>query len=168
MRFLLCLMIWIVFVGGLFAYTSHRDANLPEGPPPQKIEAHVEGDYLLELTPTFSIEQDPFALQSDSENTPSIDLRLNGQIITFPDMEMNRGKVIQIKDLPDMIAGFNEFYIKASPPISETDRHHGMRLRLLEGEYVIADETIWAGDGAIVSGTVNFKLAIEKDHHHDH
>lgn len=168
MRFLLSLLIWILFVGGLWSYTWYRDAKAPEGPPVAKAVARVEGNYRIEITPTFAIAEDPFALQSDTGATPSVELRLNGISLKHPDVEMSRGKVIQIRDLPELIAGFNEIYISASPPISENDLFHGLRVRLIDDDKEIVDKTLWAGHGAIVSGAVNFEVAAEKDHDHEY
>jgi hypothetical protein len=168
MRFVLCLLIWILVVGGLWGYTRHRDAGLPENPPVTEAIAHAEGNYLLEITPTFSVEEDPFALQSDSGRPPSIELRLNGHILEHPDVAMNRGNVMQIRDLPELLAGFNEIYISVSPPLSETHLYHGVRVRLADGEKEIVDRTLWAGSGANVSGAVSFEIATGKDAHDEH
>ena len=167
MRFVLSLLIWLVIVGGLFTYTCQRDANLPQSPTVVEASQQVQGIHLLEITPTFSVEKDPFALESDTENTSLLELRLNGSTIDPPAVEMRRGQVIQIHALTKLQVGFNEFYISAGPPLSEGMLHHGMRARLLVGNSVLFDETIWASPGARVSGAINFTLAAEKDDHHD-
>lgn len=168
MRFLLSIIIWITFVGGLWFYTWQRDAKLPDSPLAVKPAEIVQGDYILELTPTFSIEDDPFALQSESEVSDSFEVRLNGQELELPDEELRRGKVLKIRNLPEVLSGFNEFFVSASPPISEIDLDHGIRIRLMDGEQIIADHTVWTSGGARVSGTMNFKLTTEKDLDHDH
>lgn len=168
MRFFLCTLIWIIIVGGLWMYTWHRDAGRPDGPSEVKAVERIEGSYLLEITPTFSIEKDPFALQSDTRVTASLELRLNGRPLGVPAVEMSRGKVIQIQDLPDMQAGFNEFYISAAPPIMENMMDHGLRIKLSEGDTVIIDKTLWGSRGARVSGAVNFKLASKEEKPHEH
>jgi len=168
MRFFLSLIIWIVFVGGLFVYTWQRDAGLPHGPSIVEAAKHIKGSYLLEITPTFSVEKDPFALQSDTDSPVSLDLQLNGQRLDVPVMEMSRGEVLRVRELPELQVGFNEFYVSASPPIAESMIDHGMRVRLLDGSSVILDDTIWASRGALVSGTISFTLAAGKDDPHDH
>ncbi len=149
-------------------YTWQRDANLPDGPVISAPVKKIQGEYTLEITPTFSIEDDPFALQSDTQKTDTVELRLNGQLIQLPDEAVSRGSVIKLDDIPELSVGFNEFFISAGPPISEINLDHGIRLRLLEGENILVDDTIWAANGARVSGTVSFKISIEKDHDHDH
>jgi hypothetical protein len=167
MRFFLSLFIWLVMVGGLFFYTWQRDAGLPHGPSIVEAAKLVKGSHTLEITPTFSVEKDPFALQSETDNTAMLELRLNGKHIDVPATGMRRGEVMRIRELPDLQVGFNEFYVSASPPIAENMFDHGMRVRLIDGSSVLLDDTIWAGRGALVSGTVNFTLAAEKDDPHD-
>ena len=149
-------------------YTWQRDARLSDSQVITAPVKKIQGEYSLEITPTFSIEDDPFALQSDTQKTDTVELRVNGQLVQLPDEVISRGKVITSDIIPELSIGFNEFFISASPPISETDLDHGIRLRLLEGENIIVDETLWATKGARVSGTVSFKISIEKDHDHDH
>lgn len=168
MRFLLSILIWIFFVGGLWMYTLQRDARLPDSPTAVKQVETVSGKYTLEITPTFSIEADPFALQSDTENAGEIELRLNGQTLRPPEGDISRGKVLKIVDITRLAEGFNEFFISASPPISEIDLDHGIRVRLLDGENIIVDDTVWAGNGARVSGTISFQMELNEDHDHDH
>lgn len=168
MRFLLCFFIWIFFVGGLWTYTWQRDLKLPEKPSETLPAQTIRTDYILELTTTFSIEKDPFALDSDSEATPSIELRLNGQLLEFADEEFRRGIVQKINKIPDLPLGFNELFVSASPPISEVTLDHGIRIRVLDGDHIIVDETIWASYGARVSGTVGFTLTAKEEDGHDH
>lgn len=168
MRFLLCIVIWIIFVGGLWVYTWQRDARLPDSPLAAPPVETVQGNYRLEITPTFSAETDPFALQADTPKTDSIELRLNGQLLQQPDEAIIRGKILKILNIPVMLTGYNEIFVSASPPISETDLDHGIRVRLLDGETIIVDDTIWAGSGARVSGSVGFQMSMKVDDEHEH
>ncbi|MBI9090782.1 MAG: hypothetical protein JEZ12_16315 [Desulfobacterium sp.] len=168
MRFLFCLVIWIVVVGGLRVYTWHRDAGLPAGPSPVQAVEQVEGAFLLELTPTFSLEKDPFALDTGTQSDALLTLNLNGRTLEVPEGELLRGKKIRIRDLPWLQAGSNEIYVKASPPLAESMMDHGLRVRLLDRGFVIADNTVWGDRGALVSGTIRFRLTLSEDDGHDH
>jgi len=168
MRFFLSLFIWLAIVGGLFAYTWQRDAGLPKGPSIVEAAKQVKGSHFLEITPTFSAEKDPFALQSDTDNIRLLELKLNGKALDIKAVEMKRGQVMLIRELPKLLVGFNEFYISASPPIAESMLSHGIRVRLLDGSSVLFDNTIWASPGARVSGAINFTLIVNKDDHYDH
>ena len=168
MRFILSIIIWIIFVGGMWLYTWQRDAGLPSGPAAFQAVEQLEGDYSVEITPTFSIENDPFALQTDAQSSSPLELRINGISIEVPTGELRRGERVEIRDLPNMQAGFNEVYVKASPPINENIMDHGLRVRLIDKNYVILDDTIWGSGGALVSGTISFTIAPTEDDNHDH
>lgn len=169
MRFLLIIFVWIFFVGGLWAYTVNRDAGLPTGPAQVADREMLTGEYVLEITPGFSIEKDPFALAlDDAPQTPGFEVRLNGQALTVDADEIFRGKVIRITKGLAPTVGFNEFYVQASPPMSESHLDHGLRVRLLNRGAPVADQTIWGSRGAVVAGTVSFNLAAPKEDDHDH
>ena len=152
----------------MWLYTWQRDAGLPSGPAAFQAVEQLEGDYSVEITPTFSIENDPFALQTDAQSSSPLELRINGISVAVPNGELHRGERVEIRDLPNMQAGFNEVYVKASPPIDENIMDHGLRVRLIDKNYVILDDTIWGSGGALVSGTISFTLAPTEDDNHDH
>ncbi|MCG8619384.1 MAG: hypothetical protein MI802_24445 [Desulfobacterales bacterium] len=169
MRFLLSLFVWIFFVGGLWAYTANRDATLPEGPARVADREIRTGEYTLEITPGFSIEADPFALALDDTGRPlGLEVRLNGQILEIGPAEIFRGKVITVTKGIFPTIGFNEFYVKAAPPMSESHLDHCVRVRLLDSGIPVADRTIWGSRGAVVAGTVGFTMAKPKENDHDH
>ena len=169
MRFLLIIFVWIFFVGGLWAYTANRDAALPTGPAQVADREVVTGAYVLEITPGFSIDKDPFALAlNDAPQTPGLEVRLNGQALTVDAGEIFRGKIIRITEGLAPTIGFNEFYVQASPPMSESHLDHSLRVRLLDRGAPVVDHTIWGSRGAVVAGTVDFTLATPKEDNHDH
>lgn len=166
MRFLLCLVIWIVFVGGLYAYTEKRDSGAFTESVAAPVVEKTKERISLELTPTFSVEEDPFALQT-AEQTSPFDLRLNGMAVDIADLPISRGQTLFIRDLEFELSDHNEVFIKASPPVAENHLTHGIRLRLLTQDKVLADQTIWSSGGGLVSGTVPFSLTTpETDHDH--
>ena len=168
MRFLLTILIWVLFVGGLWAYTWHRDAGFPAGPHETGPVETLAGEFSLEITPTFSIEPDPFALQSESREAASLELSLNGRAIETAPETLSRGKTIQIHGLSGLQTGFNEIYVKASPPVTENMLAHGVRITVLDQGIALVDQTVWGGRGALVSGTVSFKLESATKEDHDH
>ncbi len=169
MRFLLCIFLWIFFVGGLWAYTLYRDASQPEGPAQVAALQVLSGDYVLEVTPSFSIEKDPFALAIDDDaDSSGLDVRLNGVPLAVDADNISRGKVVKITKGLVLTAGFNEFYVKASPPTSEAHLDHGIRVRLLENGVPLTDQTVWGSQGSVVAGSVSFNLAANTEDEHDH
>lgn len=167
MRFLLCLVIWIVFVGGLYAYTEWRDRGVVTESVAAPVVSQQKERISIELTPTFSVEKDPFALQTEEQVGP-FDLRLNGKAVDIADLPISRGQTLFIRDLEVALADHNEVFVKASPPVAESHLNHGIRLRLLNQDRVLADQTIWSSGGGLVSGTVPFSLPSAEEIDHDH
>ena len=167
MRFLLCLAIWVVFVGGLYAYTEQRDRSFTTKTAVATVEEKDAVRISIELTPTFSVEDDPFALQTQEQNAP-FDLRLNGRAVDIANLPITRGQTLFIRDLEVALSDHNELFIKASPPVAESHLNHGIRLRLLNKDQVLADQTIWSSGGGLVSGTVPFKPPVTPEIDHDH
>jgi hypothetical protein len=169
MRFWLSVLIWIFFVGGLWAYTLHRDASLPQGPSQVAAPERLAGNYVLEITPTFSVEKDPFALDlDDGADTSGLELRLNGEALDLAPEDLGRGQAVTIQDGMNLVPGFNEVYVTASPPMAESHLTHGLRVRLLENGTVLKDQTLWGGQGAVVAGTIALILNAKKEVGHDH
>ncbi len=167
MRFLLCLLIWVVFIGGLFLYTSGRQGPVSQtvvaAPAPPQTQQRIA----LELTPTFSLEEDPFALQTAEKKEP-FELRLNGEQIKTAAADLSRGKTLLLSDIGGVRDDYNEIFVKASPPIAESTLAHGIRVRLLHGDQVLADKTIWSSGGGLVSGSVSFTLKDTADNTDGH
>ncbi len=166
MRFFMVLVIWIVFIGGLRLYTWQRDAAIVKTVSTAYTETVLERVYSLEITPTFSIAEDPFALQTDDTSESLLEIRLNGKKINIPDEQMSRGTVLRIEKISGVLAGFNEIYIKASPPLTENMLDHGIRIRLLEEGAVVVDDTVWNTHGSLVSSTISFKMASMEEKNH--
>ncbi|HCY87358.1 MAG TPA: hypothetical protein DHV36_19650 [Desulfobacteraceae bacterium] len=165
MRFLLSLLIWIIMVGGMWMYTWQRDRGLPEGPSQPRTVETVAGEFVLEVTPTFSMEKDPFALDTGADDA-AVTLALNGDAVPFSQERFARGQQLRIDGLTGLHAGMNEIFVKASPPASESHMDHALRVRVTDRGFVIVDRTVWGGRGALVSGTVSFELTDHKEDDH--
>lgn len=156
MRFILSLVIWFLFVGGLYLYITGRDNSLARsgGATPAPIQRQA-ASVVLELTPTFSAQEDPFALRTEKPADP-LEIRVNGSVVPVGARPVSRGKTIVIDDVSAALGEVNEVFVKASPPVAESSLDHGVRVRLLSRGSVLADETIWSSGGGLVSGTVSF------------
>ena len=150
MRFILSLIIWFVFVGGLYLYTTGRDASFARTPSAPTIIDRETAPVLLELTPTFSVEEDPFALKTDDTAGP-VEIRINGSAVPNEDLQISRGQTLVIDNISAVSGKLNEVFIKASPPVSESSLDHGIRVRLLNRGSVLADETVWSSGGGLVA-----------------
>jgi hypothetical protein len=167
MRFLLVIAIWLVMVGGLYQYIAWRDGAVAAPAAVFAMAQASEGEFSLELTPTFSLEEDPFALKIGEGPDTSLEILLNGRPLKVPDEDLQRGRPFTITAIEGVLLGHNEIYIKASPPVAESSLDHAMRIRVLDQGVVLADYSLWSSEGELVSGTVGFDTK-EKEAGHDH
>ena len=168
MRFLLVVIIWVVIVGGLWSYIADRDTKRQQIVAATPMDLSVEGQFAIEVTPTFSTEEDPFALTTSDSIVSPLTVKLNGMTVDSHSQEVLRGKTIRIEDVSGVLSGHNEIYVTASPPMSENTLEHGVRVKLYENSALVVDQTVWADQGALVSGTVSFSHSTNKEGSHDH
>lgn len=158
----------MVIIGGMYTYMSKRDAVRMAVEPPAVLDSRVDKLLTVEITPTFSVEGDPFALQLEENTGSGFELKLNGETIPLQ-LAPVRGEVIRIDSLSGVRKGHNEVYVKGAPPVSESHLENGIRVKVMEDGQVIADKTIWSSDGALASGTVFFDFeTAEQEDSHDH
>lgn len=169
MRIAGVLIIWAVIAGGLFLYKETRYSH---GETTEAVAATVKAtaSVTIEVTATFTAEQDPFSLDvaDDGGGSPFI-LRLGTQVL-FDDADALQPGVPLITDaLTDLNAGMHELYIDASPPLDNAAASHAVRLRAFESGRLIAEKTFWSEPGGKISGTLQFELiAEETGEAHDH
>lgn len=168
MRFLLVVAIWIVIVGGLWSYIAQRDAKRQQITVRTPVDTTIEGQFAIEVTPTFTVEEDPFALQTSDAESQVFELKLNGKTIDINAEEVRRGQSIRQENVVGMLAGHNEIYVSASPPISESSLEHGIRVKVYEDATLVVDQTVWASQGALVSGTISFRHSQKEEGSHEH
>lgn len=168
MRFALTALIWLIMVGGLTFYIQQRDRRLPTPVRTPAAEAAPGEDYTLEITPTFSPESDPFALQGDPAASASLLVRLGERELFRSERALPPGKTVSLYKVAGLVAGHNELYLHASPPVSEALMDHAVRVRLLQGNRELFDQTLWGLSGARVAGTIPFTLDKSGEAGHDH
>lgn len=168
MRFLLVIAVWLVIVGGLWNYISHRDERRLQITAEAPMDLSVEGRFIIEVTSTFSTEDDPFALTSSDTAAQPLELKLNGTEIELAAQQVLRGQTIRHEDVAGVLSGHNEIYVTASPPVSENTLEHGIRIKLFEDTTLLVDHTVWAEQGALVSGTISFNHLQNEEVKHDH
>ena len=168
MRFLLVVAIWVVIVGGLWTYVAQRDLRREQIIAPTPADITVEGQFSIEVTPTFSLEDDPFALTTSTTSGPLLEVKLNGMPIDIGQSEVQRGQVIRLESIDGVLQGHNEIYVSASPPLSESGMEHGIRVKFFDKSSLLLDETVWAERGARVSGSVSYEHSQPGEASHDH
>ena len=168
MRYLLVIAIWIVIVGGMWMYTAQRDAAVPQAQAAIPVKLITDKRFTIEITPTFSIENDPFALQTGDTPATPLEVRFNGSPLALPYDTISRGATIRIVDLGGILEGQNEIFVKASPPVAENMLEHGIRIRLYADNNLLTDQTVWSSQGSLVMGSANFHYAAAQEDDHDH
>lgn len=168
MRFFLVISIWIIIVGGLWGYITQRDLKRLQIVAASPVDLRAAGTFSIQLTPTFSTEADPFALTTTETPSSRFQCKLNGSPLSTGEVDLQRGKGIRYEDITGMLQGHNEIYVEASPPLSESNIEHGVRVRLYQDQTLIVDKTVWSSLGAQVSGTVSFSHQPQKEDEHDH
>ena len=167
MRFLLVLAVWLVIVGGLYQYIAWRDRAVIVPSVGVAAVQRSSEEISLEITPTFSLEEDPFALKSGEGGDTSLEIRLNGQLLAVSPADLQRGRPFAIAAASGILIGSNEIHVKASPPVAESSLDHALRVRVIERDAVLSDHSLWSSGGALISGTVGFDIK-EKEAGHDH
>lgn len=166
MRFILTFFIWLIIVGGLWTYIHYRDNDIP---------ATVNGTGLItadasvtiEITPTFNLERDPFALQSEIAET-GLMLHFNSINIAVLENNIQRGKTYRLENIKGLVHEQNNIFFQASPPLSESSLEQAVRIRVFINNTPTAEQTFWAGQGARISGNLRFTYLPEKEAGHDH
>ena len=145
MRIVLVVLIWVVLAGGLALYMHNRTAvqSAPE------MELHAaRGEFALEVTTTFPLEPDPFALRSDgNEDAPALVVRVNGREVLRRTERVEPGAPIRVEPFTGLGQGDNELYVEANPPLDIAGRSQAVRVRVLQDSTVIADRSFWSDQG---------------------
>lgn len=167
MRIALTLLIWLIMVGGLSLYIQQRDRRMPAAVAAPTMEAAPAEEYTLEITPTFSPEPDPFAIGGD-QAASSLVVRLGERVLLRSSQALPAGRPVTVHPLEGLAVGHNELYLQVSPPVGEAPMDHAVRVRLLQGNREIFDDTVWGVNGATVAGSIPFTLGKPAEGAHGH
>ncbi|MDX9973601.1 MAG: hypothetical protein RBU21_11510 [FCB group bacterium] len=163
-RFGLAGLAWLVCVGGVAFYMHARDAWREDH---QAIaaaapEAAVRR-YDLELTLTFDAQPDPFALvTTESSAAPVVSVQLNGAPLVALSEGIAPGKPWLQENIQGVVEGNNELLVEATPPLTDEESRHALRLRVLSQGGAVADQTFWSQGGEKLVGVLPFEVK-----HHD-
>ena len=167
MRFALTALIWLLILGGFSLYIFQRDRRTQAPIQAPAMHEAAGQNFILEITPTCSPQSDPFALQGEAGDSPSLIVRTSQHELFRAEDDMERGVPVQVQPVHGLVEGRNELYLQGTPPLSEAHRDHAVRVRLLKDSRVVADETIWGHGGAGVAGTISFILTPMTEDGHD-
>ncbi len=198
-RITAALVLWIVVLGGLQLYmrrfespasmakSAFPSANSPAPPqsqqPPEAGPTVLEprqgpaspfdygAGYSMELTATFPVEPDPFALNADgSREPPAVLVRLADREILRLTGNVEPGVPILLSPVPGMDANLNEFYVEANMPLEFSGRNLALQVRVLEDGRPVVEKTFWSEGRNKIAGA--FEVSPENDkgggeRHHD-
>lgn len=163
MRILLALCIVVVIMGGTALFMAHGPARAGSASlnatAPGPLETARNVDYALEITPTFDLAPDPFALNTGQEKPAGLTVSRDGQVILSLD-QGEAGLPVLIEPLEGLAPGMNEFLIIASPPADQA-RAQALRARLLRNGLPLLERTFWSENGEPVTGVFQVDIAAE-------
>jgi hypothetical protein len=160
-RIIAAILVWVLFLGGMSLYMHAREHSDTVSIKPSGFQI-AKDRYSLEITPTFSLQPDPFALQLDNDNTQyTLLVRMGKKEILKISDRMEAGAPIKIDPLEGVTVGYNELYIEASPSIELSSQSQAVRVRILRGNQSVFEKTIWTIPGGKAVDTVYFGVDIQ-------
>ena len=156
MRPLLAIAVWVVLIGGLSWYMQTRqEVRAVAGFQPTALETKLT----LEVTPSFAVRPDPFALQTDEgDKAVALLIRLNGRDVLKKSEKLAGGSQIKVDDVQGLVEGRNEFYVEANPPLNEASQSHAVRIRVKRENETLAERTLWSEPGSRIAATFSLEV----------
>lgn len=167
MRPAFAVIIWVVLIGGLTVYMQSRDTaavGVTYKPP------RAEGVFALQVTTTFAVEPDPFALRTGQTEASALLVKLNGSEILRRADRVQAGTPIRVEPVPGLIDGRNEFYLEANPPVGLANLSYAVRVQLFRDGQLVADRSLWSEPGSRIASSFQVsvtKVTKAKDDHHE-
>ncbi|ADD68905.1 conserved hypothetical protein [Denitrovibrio acetiphilus DSM 12809] len=160
MRFVLTIAVWAVILSAVgFLFSARSDIDRV-----QEVNGSTNTyPVTFELTTTFSVEEDPFALQIDDTASPFI-LTLDGEVILSKKQGI-KDREMFITEKYELKPGRHELFIKANP--SDTSLNNAVHIRVLQNGNPINENTYWFTPGQTVNAAHSFTLETKdnKDEH---
>ena len=156
MRFILTAAVWIVIMSAVSLLFSTRGSEAIT-----KEVAQIDKTDIVafEITTTFSVEKDPFALDLGTGGG-AFEIILDGATI-FSTEDGVKDRVTFLTDEQKISSGKHELFIKANP--SSSDLSNSVRIRVLSDGNPVTDETFWFAPGQIINAAHLFNLEREDD-----
>lgn len=158
MRVLGALLVSVAILGGLWTFLMLRNQQRPTLAPRQV--TRVSDEYEIEVTLTFDAEPDDFAL--DPNGSASMIVEHQGDTVYARVEPIEAGTSIGVPLQDRLVVGANELYIRVTPSAEAAPIQRAIRVRVQQGDFIVADESIWAEPGAPVEGPVRFVVPGKK------
>ena len=166
MRFLVAFALGLVLLGGVGVcqYTLTRGWD---GEIVREVDSHVidqdfqpyTGLYRVRITPGFDVGRDPFAVRPASESDVArIRVTRDGQELFAWRKDVEKGMAIEICDVR-FVGEWAELLVEASPVRDAARVPCALRIEILRGDVVFADQPLWsAGGGMPIQQRIELKL----------
>ncbi len=156
LRILMALAVWALLMGGVGLYMERREMT---GTAPEYIRPEAPGVYALEVTTSFVVEPDPFAVQLDESQAPAaLVLRMGKQELIRRAEKLEAGEGVKVERVEGLVVGRNEFFIEANPPTEQIQRAHAVRVRITRDGAPVADRTFWTEPGAKLAAAFELEI----------
>lgn len=160
MRFILTAVVWIIIMSAVTLLFSARGAN-SEAAQTEIIKLSYPVSF--EVTTTFSVEKDPFALNIGEEKA-AFSISLDGENV-YSTEEGISDRVTFVTHEYNVAPGKHEVFIKANQ--SEKGLSHAVRVRVLVAGNPLSDETYWFSADQTINASHIFTLET-KDEKNEH
>ncbi len=169
MRIIGVILVWVLLIGGISVYMNYQNAGRQAAGLTPEVKTETSS-CIIEITSTFTVEADPFSLDSEAGNQGNgLILKLGQRVLPVMAENIQAGIPFRSDRIDDVDSGLNELYIQASPPSDDYTRHQAVRVAVMAGGRMIAEKTLWAEPGSTIAGTLGFKLAdTDEEEEHDH
>jgi hypothetical protein len=172
-RIAAALLLWVIVLGGLNLYMKRFETSGSDAASSSRQRlAQVEAPYAMELTTTFSVESDPFALTAGVSKEPAgLVVQLQGHEVLRKGGEVEAGAPIVLNPVPGLVRGLNEFFVEANMPLDSIGRSYALRFRLMQAGSPVAEETFWSEGENRITGVLRVSLENDKENggpHHEH
>ena len=162
MRIAAAVGICIVILGGMTLYMTSQDSTTRHQDHTEEAASLVDAVYTVEVTATFDLEPDPFALTlDDSDEPPSLRVTLQGKEIIEETKDLTAGIPLRSEAVSGLREGINEFYVEAAVPKEYSGKSAALRIRLLLKDRPVAEKTIWSDGETGIAGVFRADLGEE-------
>jgi len=165
MRPVLAVCVCFVLLGGLALFMSSKH----EGSGFRTVESKpAVGGFSLEITPSFTVEPDPFALRTSSGEQPAaLIVKVNGREVLRREDRVEGGAPLVAQNITEMIEGENELYVEANPPLDQANNAHAIRAKVVRDGEQIADRTLWSEPGVKLAATFRIQVRPQEEKRKD-
>jgi len=158
-RFILTAAVWVVILSLVTFLFSVRGTTA-------SVETAAQDQHKysvsFEITPTFSVKEDPFALDI-GDGSGVFSIILNGETV-LSRSEGISDRVTFSAGSFTLERGKHEIFIRANPAASE--KSNAVRLKILVSGNPVSDKTYWFPPGQAINASHIFTLEGEEDHAH--